>query len=283
MAGGQGITQEQSLGEVVSKTFDLYRREFWKYAILFVVLEAIIGVATTLLRRATVVSAAPTVTHLGGVIPLIAVTLILALVFYPFTVGAAVKMASDEIEMRPVDLGASVRAGISKIVWLWAVGLVVGIIVLLGTIALIVPGIILAIMFSLVVPVIIIEGSGFESMSRSRRLVSKRWLKTFALFLVIGIIIGIPTLIVDAITAHLGVASTAVSGVISGFYVGLSPIALTVYYYSNVARIAPPQTGPVTIAPGAEAPVGKRYCSSCGALLAYDAKFCPSCGAKQTT
>ena len=33
----------------------------------------------------------------------------------------------------------------------------------------------------LVLPVIVIEGLGFQSLGRSRKLVSQRWLKTFAL------------------------------------------------------------------------------------------------------
>ena len=52
MSRGQGITHEQSFGEVVSKTFDLYRRDFAKYLVLFAVVGAITGVLTTLVRRA---------------------------------------------------------------------------------------------------------------------------------------------------------------------------------------------------------------------------------------
>ncbi len=292
MSGGQGITRELSLGELVTKTLELYRRDFSKYLILFVVVEAVIGVLTTLVRRAIVVPAALPAGatpqqvlnwlpgFFGAVIALIALTVIVSWVFYPLAIGGAVKMASDEITTGKVGLAASVRFTASRIVWLWAVGLVVGIIVALGFIALLVPGIILAIMLSLVFPVLIIERTGFGSIGRSRQLVSQRWLKTLALAILMAIAVGIPSVVVDAITGPLGLASTAVSSVVSALYVPLIPIALTVYYYSNAARIAPPQTGRVQ-ASATEARVGMKYCSSCGTEIGYAATFCPACGAKQ--
>src|SRR5438128_8678952 len=59
MSQGQGITREQSLGEVVSKTFDLYRRDFAKYLVLFAVVGAITGVLTTLVQRAFILPVPP--------------------------------------------------------------------------------------------------------------------------------------------------------------------------------------------------------------------------------
>ncbi len=293
MSGGQGITRELSLGELVTRTFQLYRRDFSKYLILFVVVEAIIGVLSTLVRRAIVLPAAlpPGATpqqllnwlpgFFGAVIDLVVLTAIVSWVFYPIAIGGAVKMASDEVTMGKADLAASVRFTASRIVLLWVVGIVVGTIVVLGSIALFVPGIILAIMFSLVFPVMMIEGTGFGSMGRSRQLVSQRWLKTFALVILIGIVVGIASAVVAAITGPLGVASAVVSDVVSALYIPLIPIALTVYYYSNAARIAPPQTGRAQASPKVEARVGMKYCSSCRTEIGYAATFCPACGAKQ--
>jgi len=293
MSGGQGITHELSLGELVSKTFELYRRDFSKYLILFLVVEAIIGVLTTLVRRAIVLPATLPADatpqqflswmpgFFGAVIALTALTAVVTWLFYPISIGGAVKMASEEITTGNADLAASVRFAASRIVWLWVVGIVVGIIVAVGFIALLVPGIILSIMFSLVFPVIIIERTGFESMGRSRKLVSQRWLKTLALVIVFGIVVGIASAVVSAVTGPLGVASTIVSSVLSAFYIPLIPIALTVYYYSNAARIAPSQEGQAPAAPGAAPRVGMKFCSSCGTQIAYTATFCPTCGAKQ--
>ncbi|SRR5579875_380662 len=292
MSSEKRITQELTLGEVFSRTFELYRLDFSKYIILFVVVEAIVGILTTLVRGAIVlppalpanatpqeiISWAPG--YFSAQAALIALSAIVTLVFYPISIGSAVKIASDGIVTGRADLAASVRSAVSRIVWLWVVGIVVGIIVILGFIALFVPGVILAIMFSLVLPALIIEGTGFGSMSRSRQLVSHRWLKTLVLFIIFGIIIGIASAIVSAISAPFGVASTIVSSILSAFYLPLIPIMLTVYYYSNSARITPLISQPPP-APGTAPEAALRFCPNCGAQISSTTMFCPACGTRQ--
>jgi len=152
----------------------------------------------------------------------------------------------------------------------------------LGFIALIVPGIILAIMFALSIPVLLTENKGvLESMGRSRELVGHRWLKTFATFIVIGIIFVIASLIVSAISGPFAVGSPVVSGVLSAFYQPIIPIALTVYYYSNLARITQLPASQTTMAPSATVQAGMKFCPNCGTQLASSAAFCSKCGAKQ--
>lgn len=293
MAGGQEITQELPLGEVVSKTFDLYRRDFPKYLVLFLVVEAIAGAIDTLIQRAVVLPAVPPAGstpqdvlnwmpgYFGAVISLAALSAIAALVLYPLAVGGAVKMASEEVLTGRADLVESVRFTVTRIVWLWVVGIVVGIIVSAGFVALVVPGIILSIMFSLAVPVVVIEKLGLGSLDRSRRLVGERWLKTFALFIVFGVVIGVASVVVGAVSSLFGDASTFVSSVLSAFYIPLIPIMLAVYYYSNAARIAPAQAGPAPAYQMATPQAGTKFCTSCGSQIASSATFCPTCGAKQ--
>ena len=149
----------------------------------------------------------------------------------------------------------------------------------MGFIALVIPGIILTIMFSLAFPVLLIENKGvFGSMGRSRKLVGHRWLKTFATFLVFAIIFGIASAIVGAISGATGVASPVVNGILSAFYQPLFPILLVVYYYSNVARIAPPNEAqmPTAVAAGTEL----KFCPACGTRLDSQVIFCPNCGTR---
>ena len=290
MASEQGITKELSLGEVVSKTFELYRRNFVKYFILFVVVEAIIGVVSTLAYNAFPLPTAPTnpttqqaLTWLSGffgnLIALIAAIGLVSLVFGTIALGGTIKMASEEIEGKSVGLGAAARFAVTKLLWMWVLGLIVGIIVGLGFI-LIIPGIILGIMFSLAYQALLIENAGIAgSLSRSRELVSHRWLKTFATFLVLGVIIAIVAVIVGLVSAPFGAASRMVSSVLSAFYLPIVPLATTVYFYSNRARISPaPQAsvGP-TIMP---AP-GMKFCPNCGTQMEASATYCSNCGAKQ--
>jgi hypothetical protein len=57
----KGIKRELSLGEVISKTFELYRRDFVKYFVLFAVVEAVIGVVTAVAQRAFLLPTLPPV------------------------------------------------------------------------------------------------------------------------------------------------------------------------------------------------------------------------------
>src|SRR3989454_9416799 len=283
-----GIRRELSLGDVISKTFELYRRDFTKYFVLFAVVGVIIGIVTTLARQAFVLPTLPSnptpqqvSNWFGALVPLVALISIVTVVFSPIAQGTAITLASEQIEKGHAEMGTSVRFAVSKLLWIWALSIVVGVIVFLGFIALIVPGIILAIMFSLAFPVLLIENKGvLESMGRSRELVSHRWLKTFATFLVLGIVILGASTIVSAIGGLVGVAGPVVDGFLSAFYQPLFPILLTVYYYSNLARITPlpadqMPTGPTTIALA-----GMKFCPTCGTQLVSSATFCFQCGAR---
>ena len=190
-------------------------------------------------------------------------------------------MASEQITKGEASLGASIRFAVSKLLSIWAVSIIVGIIVVLGIIALIIPGIILAIMYSLALPVLLIEKKGvFESMSRSRQLVSHRWGKTFGTFLLLGIIVIIASLIFGAITAPFGIAGIIINGILSALYRPLFPILLVVYYYSNLARTAPPPTGQIPMGSTTTFQAGTKVCPACGAQNASLASFCVRCGAK---
>jgi zinc-ribbon domain len=113
-------------------------------------------------------------------------------------------------------------------------------------------------------------------MGRSRELVSHRWLMTFATFIVLAIIFAIASAIVGAIAGPFGVAKPVVNGILSAFYQPLFPILLTVYYYSNFARIASPPAGQIPTATQAVI----EFCPNCGTRLSSPAVFCPKCGAK---
>jgi len=288
----QGIKRELSLGEVLSKTFELYRRDFTKYFVLFAVVGVIIGVVNALARQAFVLPTMPSnptpqqvsswfSAFFAALILIVVLTFIVTVVFSSIAQGSAIKMASEQIEKGSANIGASVRFAFSKLLWIWALSLVVGVIVVLGFIALIVPGIILAIMFSLAFPVLLLENKGvLESVGRSRELVSHRWLKTFATFLVLGIVILVASVIVSAISGLLGVAGPVVNGLLSAFFQPLSPILLTVYYYSNLARITPPPTGQMPTSGFAMAQGGMRFCPTCGTQLVSSATICFQCGAR---
>src|SRR6266704_818717 len=288
----QGISRELGLGEVISKTFEVYRRDFAKYFVLFAVVGVIVQAVTTLAQQAFVLPILPVnptpqqfstwfSALFAAFFLLIAVIFVVNIVFSTIAEGSAVKLASEQITKGQVNLGASVRFAVSRLLSIWALSIVVGVIVFLGFIALIVPGIILAIMFSLALPVLLIENKGVtESMGRSRVLVGQRWLKTFGTFLVLGIILLVASFIVSAISGSLGILGPVVNGILSALYQPLFPILMAVYYYSNLARISQPPPGQMPMGPPAPIPAGMKLCPTCGTQNVSSATFCTKCGAR---
>jgi hypothetical protein len=184
---------------------DVVWSQFWNYFLTFLALALVLGIISWII---------------GNVIS-----------------GICVKCASGLIEKGRASLGESFNFTIYKLPSLLIVTLITGILTALGFLALIVTGIIIYIMFYLVIPAIMIENIGaFDSLSRSRRLVGNRWLKTFVLALIVGLIIGIPAFALSLIMAPLGIYSLLVSSVITAFVQPIFSISLTVYYYSMLAK-----------------------------------------------
>ena len=289
----EGITRELGVGEVVSKTFGLFRRDFVKYFVVFAAAELVVGLVTLLANSVVQVPTIPTNTadlswvpgYFAALFELYLIIVAATLLVVPIAEGSAIKLASEAVEGRPVALGASVRFALSKLVWLWAVSLVVGVIVVLGLIALFVPGVILAIMFCLALPALLLENTGvFGSLSRSRELVGHRWGKTFGTFFVLGLIILVISAVVSFVSGLFGAAGPVVTGFLSAFYEPIFPIALTVYFFSNRARItSPSQMGQATTGygPTPRPQPGMKFCPNCGTQLLASATFCANCGAKQ--
>jgi hypothetical protein len=178
--------------------------------------------------------------YLAAVITLAIATGLISWVVGSMAQGIIIKFASDSLEKGQANLQTSFSFAASRILSILAVSLITGVLIFLGALALVIPGIILAIMFSLVVQTIIIENTGaLESLARSRRLVSGRWLKTFALLLVLYIIVGIVAGIAGAIGTPFGLAGSLVSSLIAALIQPILPIGLTLYYYSMIARTTP--------------------------------------------
>lgn len=294
MSTDQSITRELSLGEVISKTFELYRNKFAAYLVLFLVIELIDASVTELVHQAASLPPLPTSptgqqvsnwlsANLGTIAAATVLSLVVALVVFPIAFGATIRMASNEIQSKESEIGASLRFAASKLLSMWALAIIVGVIVILGLVALVIPGIILAVMFCLVLPALLLENVGvLGSLGRSRELVGHRWLKTFATGLVLFIILIIVSAVLGVISAPFGPASSFVNTVLGAFTAPIVPIAMTVYYYSNLARVAP---APAPAGPYAQrpAPPGAKFCTNCGTQLEASSTFCSKCGAKQPT
>jgi uncharacterized membrane protein len=153
------------------------------------------------------------------------------------TEGVCVKYSSDIMEKGDANLGESIRVAFARLAAILVATLISSILIGLGTLALIVPGIIIALMYSLVLPVVVAEKVGaLDSLSRSKKLVDGRWLKTFVFFLIVFASILFVTFIASLMFAPLGQFSWLATSVVSASIGPIGPISVTVHYYSMVAR-----------------------------------------------
>ena len=247
--------RELSVEEIVSLTFRLYTSKFLPFFLPFLIAGVVTGLFSYAVYLSFPLPTLPTVytteevmkRFLAFVSALMVIgflTSLLNWVVGTLTTGVAIRYASDNIEKGSADLGASFHTAWSKLPSLLVAQLAIGILTAIGTLFFLVPGIIIAVMFSLTIPAIIIEQKGaFESMGRSRRLVSNRWLKTFALLLIIGIIGLIVVGVVRVLAIVYGIAypniEIPLTSIISSVVAPISPIATTYLYYSMVVREAP--------------------------------------------
>ena len=244
---------ELSVGEILTQTFNLYSRNFTQYLIPFLAAGILTGLVTIAVRSTIIIPATPThpttqqllawfPTFLTATVTSLFLSGIVSWIANSFTTGITTKFTSDLLERGQANLQTSFNFTLTKVLSLLAASIITGILIVLGFIALVIPGIILALMFSLVYPVIMLEGTGvLGSLSRSRVLVSNRWLKTLGLMLLLGIIVAVVNGVVVLIGAPFGVVSPLVSGILTAFITPIFAIAITLYYYSMKARTTPPQ------------------------------------------
>jgi hypothetical protein len=248
---------ELSVGEILTQTFNLYSRNFVQYLIPFLAAGILTGLVTLAVRSTIIIPATPVhpttqqllawfPTFITATVTSLFLSGIVSWIVNSFTTGITTKFTSDLLERGQANLQTSFNFTLTKLLPLLAVSIITGILIVLGFIALIVPGIILALMFSLVYPVIMLESTGIlGSLSRSRVLVSNRWLKTLGLLILLGIIVAVVNGVAVLIAGLFGVFSPLISGILTAFVTPIFAIAITLYYYSMKARtITPPPPPP---------------------------------------
>ena len=254
----KNLQSELSIGEILSQTFNLYSRNFIQYLIPFLAAGILTGLVTVLVRVVVVIPATPVhptsqqlltwfPTFVTATLTSLFLSGIVGWITSSITAGVAIKFTSDMLEKGQANLQTSFNFTLTKLLYLLAASIITGVLILLGFVALIIPGVILSLMFSLVYPVIMLEGTGvMGSISRSRVLVSNRWLNTFVLMLLIGIIVGIANGVFVLVASPFGVIGPLISGVLTALITPIFAIAITLYYYSMKARALPPPPPPLT-------------------------------------
>lgn len=248
--------RELTASETISLVFNLYKSNL----VMFLVPMMVAGVVNGVLGLVLGHSSANLAALAGGgltdffwrslvnILPLMLLSFIVSWIVSTLADGVCIRYASDILSKGNADIGDALNFAMRKLVSLLGITVVTVALVLLGCIALIVPGIILAIMFSLVVPVIMVENVGvLGSLSRSRKLVSKRWRKTFVVFLVVIIVVSVFSFVAGLVSAPFGLLRGLVNSVVSAVVTPISPISETVYYYSMLAREQSPAATPPSL------------------------------------
>jgi hypothetical protein len=256
-------SRELSVEKIISLTFNLYRSKFWQFFLPFLISGIITGISTYVITSSFPIPtppdmpASPSTTFVQEeLLPWFLELISKAIIIGTFSglilwivgttvTGIVIKNASDQIEKGGSNLNVSFNFAVSKLPSLLAAQFIAGILIILGFFLFIVPGIIVAIMFSLILPAIIIEQKGvFESLGRSRNLVNNRWMKTFLLLLVLGIIVfivnSVATFLAGPLSTIHPIANSLTVSIISAFVSPLYPIGITYLYYAMVAREKPP-------------------------------------------
>lgn len=258
--GVEKPSRELSIGEIMSLTFKLYTSEFLPFFLPFLIAGAITGLFGYVVYLSFPLPHSPTIytseelmrwffALVSTLIVIGFLTGLLTWVLGTLTTGIAVKHASDNIEKGSAKLDVSLNSALIQLPSLLVAQLVVGILTVIGTLLFLVPGIIIAVMFWLTIPTIIIEQKGaFESLGRSKKLVNNRWLKTFTLLLIIGIILIIVVGVVRVLTMPLSSTypniEILLTSIMSSLIAPISPIATTYLYYAMTAREIPPPPPP---------------------------------------
>ena len=284
--GKIGFGGELSLGEILVYSIKIYRCGFIKIFIPYLILGVILGIlnywAVSTLPPFPMMDFTASEALFDWLLSLSKVLLVVGVVGWILTViiqGYTVGYSSTLLTGEDLKSGEIIRRIVRKTPRLLAASLIANLLIGIGLLLLIVPGIIFAVMFSLIVPVIVLEdGKILESLSRSRRLVSRRWGKTLALIAVLVAAIStseiLGSLIAIAFEPIGYLASIAITATVEPIY----PVAVVCLYYSMKAKEASEREESREATPR---PIPARYCIECGEPLSPIAVYCPRCGTRQ--
>lgn len=250
-------TEELPIGKILDQSINLYSTRFIQVFTPFLVMGLVVGGFSTIVNLLFPLPPTPEPTaspevllawlprFLSALAITVGLTSIVSSILYIVAAGMTVKYTSDLLEKGYADLNEAFKFTLSKLITLLIAGIITSTLTIIGLICLVIPGIILLIIFILVTPVIMIEQTGaFESLGRSKKLVDKRWLKTFTLLLVIGIIFLIVSGIAGLISLPFGFLSPIITNAITALVLPIYVIAITLLYYSMVAKETPPPPPP---------------------------------------
>lgn len=236
-----------SLGELLDRTFTLYRRHF----VVFIALVALPNLAGLTLQLVNIATGGDQAS-LGYQLLFMLVGMVVGLLTYAMSQAATIVAVSELHLGRLVTIAGAFRAIVDQIIGVCIASLVVGLLVMVGFLLLILPGIYLVLRFSLVVPTMVLERLDIRrSIERSGDLtrgdlgrIFVVYLLYFLLVMVFGSVVLIPAVALVLISGGDGtdppvafLVLTQVGGyLVSCLFGPLLTIALSLLYYDERVR-----------------------------------------------
>ena len=249
-----------SLGELLDRTFSLYRSHFWLFVGIMAVpylLSLAVGLAGVTMRGVGQQATRPgtpagaAVTGAAAGVLLIGIFAVVVLASYLLAQAATVFAVSEIYLGRPASIRQSYARVRGKLGRLIAVFLMIALAVIGGMILLIVPGILALLATALAVPAAVLENrTARAALSRSVELTKGSWGRIFVVFLLVlllswvgALVFELPFSIAHAILLKQGqdssilAALSQVGNFLAGVLVGpLGTIALALVYYDARVR-----------------------------------------------
>ncbi len=226
-------------GAVIRRVFEIYVDQ----AAVLMPAAAVVFVFTGIIAALLVV-ASPGLALLAVLIDLVAGTL--------FT-GMVVELVADVQDgRRDSSPGQLLRAASPVLGQLIAVGVIAGIGIVVGFILVIVPGLYLITVWSVAAPVVVLERPGaLAALARSRQLVRGNGWQVFGVILVLYIVVGVVSFIIEAAAQSAGSGAGIVVRVIVGVLTApLASLAAAVLYFelggARAGQASPGGGGPGT-------------------------------------
>ena len=226
-----------TVGEILDRTFTLYRRHF----LLFIGISAVPQLVVLAFRLANLafakgaLSDSGIATTGGPVMTLISILIVLiGFLGTLFSQGATIFAVSDFYLGRAVSVAACLRRAWSEVGTVFAVGVLNGLIVLAGTLALVLPGLYVLCRLCIATPAALIEQRGAqESLSRSWNLTKNNAGRAF-LLLLLYFVISMAAGLLLSIPFAVGVVNAKNNPVVIQFWTSIVDIGSAIF---NIAII----------------------------------------------
>lgn len=237
MATAAGREQQIDVGKVVSRAFDVIKRNAGPYAGVALLLGGLPGLLVGFATVYGLDSANPFAMVLS---PLYWASLLISWLCGSILQAALVRSSILDLSGRPADIGGSLTAALGLLLPLVGLTLLTSVILIFGLILLIIPGIIFYVMFSVAVPVLVEERAGIiGSLERSAALTSgSRW-QVFGVFIIFALFNGAVGMVLGVIGGAAGAgAGGGTSNLIGQLFVSsVSGIAVALVLAALLASL----------------------------------------------